>query len=93
MRGAALAAALTNLGLVTMTTRAVSAILDWRFPWRQTARIATHALLCAIPVVGLAALDLWAFSSVLTMLLVIGPTYLALDWWTKDSLLRRLIST
>jgi O-antigen/teichoic acid export membrane protein len=93
MRGAALAAALTNLGLVTMTTRAVSAILDWRFPWRQTARIATHALLCAIPVVGLAALDLWAFSSVLTMLLVIGPTYLALDWWAKDSLLRHLIST
>lgn len=93
MRGAALAAALANLGLVTMTARAVSTILDWRFPWRQTARIATHAFLCALPVLGLAALDLWTFSSVLTMLLLVGPTYLALDWWATDSLLRRLIST
>lgn len=93
MRGAALAAALANLGLVTMTNRAVSSILDWHFPWRQTARIATHALLCALPVLGLVALDLWAFSSVLTMLLVVGPAYLALDWWATESLLRRLIST
>lgn len=92
MRGAALAAALANVILAAMTNQAIRSIINWRFPLFQIIRFFISACLCALPLFFLAIFNLLSLIYVLPILMTAGVTYLALDWWSDESMLRHSLS-
>jgi O-antigen/teichoic acid export membrane protein len=88
--GAALATALANLGLATMTARAVRALVTWHFPWRRAGGMLARSAVSALPVALVLAQGWPMYCEGVLALAAAGLLYLGLDWRHTDSLLRRL---